>query len=70
MDVHCDGRRDPAAFGVSVPRRNGAEVQALRNGAETEIPLIDLEIDSSHPNAQFVEDYWYWFWNWQFDPRI
>ncbi len=48
----------------------GLKCKALRNGAETEIPLIDLEIDSSHPNAQFVEDYWYWFWNWQFDPRI
>ena len=48
----------------------GLKCRALRSGAATEIPLIDLEVETDHPNAQLIEDYWYWFWNWQFDPKI
>ncbi len=48
----------------------GLRCKALRGAEVTEIPLIDLEVDSGHPNEQLIEDYWYWFWNWQFDPHI
>ena len=48
----------------------GLKCRALRGSETTEIPLVDLEVESEHPNAQLIEDYWYWFWNWQFDPRI
>jgi hypothetical protein len=48
----------------------GLKCKALRGGEATEIPLIDLEVENNHPNAQLIEDYWYWFWNWQFDPKI
>ena len=51
----------------------GLKCKVLRGGEATEtteIPLIDLEVESDHPNAQLIEDYWYWFWNWQFDPKI
>ena len=51
-------------------QRGGAEVQGACGAEVTEIPLIDLEVDSGHPNEQLIEDYWYWFWNWQFDPHI
>jgi hypothetical protein len=34
------------------------------------VSLVDLEVESDHPNAQLIEDYWYWSWNWRFDPRI
>jgi hypothetical protein len=26
-----------------------------------EVPLIDAEVESDHPNCQLIEDYWYWF---------
>ena len=48
----------------------GLKCQALRGEEVVEIPLIELELESGHPNAQLIEDYWYWFWNWQFDPKI
>ena len=48
----------------------GLKCKALRDGQTTEVPLIDLEVENDHPNAQLIEDYWYWFWNWQFDPGI
>jgi hypothetical protein len=48
----------------------GLKCKALRDGETTEIPLVDLELETDHPNAQLIEDYWYWFWNWQFDPKI
>ncbi len=54
------------------PLPDAAELKckALRGTLATEIPLVDLEVENDHPNAQLIEDYWYWFWNWQFDPRI
>jgi hypothetical protein len=48
----------------------GLKCKALRGSEATEIPLVDLEVENDHPNAQLIEDYWYWFWNWQFDPKI
>ena len=48
----------------------GLKCRAFRGDQENEIPLVDLEVDGDHPNAQLIEDYWYWFWNWQFDPKI
>ena len=48
----------------------GLKCKAIRGAAATEVPLIDLEVETDHPNAQLIEDYWYWFWNWQFDPGI
>ena len=48
----------------------GLKCRARRGETLAEIPLVDLEIESDHPNAQLIEDYWYWFWNWQFDPHI
>ena len=44
--------------------------KALRGTVPSEVPLVDLEVDGDHPNAQLIEDYWYWFWNWRFDPEI
>jgi hypothetical protein len=54
------------------PAQDGAglKCKALRGAAAAEIPLVDIEVENDHPNAQLIEDYWYWFWNWQFDPRI
>jgi hypothetical protein len=48
----------------------GLKCNALRGTELSEIPLVDLELETDHPNAQLIEDYWYWFWNWQFDPKI
>ncbi len=48
----------------------GLKCKTLRDGNLSVIPLIDLEVENDHPNAQLIEDYWYWFWNWQFDPKI
>jgi len=53
-----------------VQERTGLKCNAFCGAVATEIPLIDLEVESDHPNAQLIEDYWYWFWNWQFDPKI
>ena len=48
----------------------GLKCRAIRDAEATEIPLIDIEVETEHPNAQLIEDYWYWFWNWRFDPKI
>ena len=48
----------------------GLLCNAFRGSTPSEVPLVELEVDSDHPNAQLIEDYWYWFWNWRFDPRI
>ena len=48
----------------------GLRCRAFRAGAAAEVSLVDLEVESDHPNAQLIEDYWYWSWNWRFDPRI
>ncbi|MEI8373197.1 MAG: calcium-binding protein [Planctomycetota bacterium] len=48
----------------------GLRCIAFRGSEQTEIPLIDLDVENDHPNVQLIEDYWYWFWNWQFDPQI
>jgi hypothetical protein len=48
----------------------GLLCRALRGDAAVEVPLVDLEVATEHPNAQLIEDYWYWFWNWRFDPGI
>ena len=42
----------------------GLKCKALRGAEATEVPLIDLEVERNHPNAQLIEDYWYWFWKW------
>jgi hypothetical protein len=59
--AHCD----PAG-----QDETGLKCRAMRGEETIEIPLIDIEVQSNHPNAQLIEDYWYWFWNWQFDPKI
>jgi len=48
----------------------GLVCKAFRGAVAVEVPLLDLEVENGHPNAQLIEDYWYWFWNWRFDPRI
>ena len=49
---------------------SGLKCKAMRGAEATAVPLIDIEVEADHPNAQLIEDYWYWFWNWQFDPKI
>ena len=54
------------------PRQNdsGLLCRTERRATVSEVPVVDLEVDIDHPNAQLIEDYWYWFWNWRFDPQI
>ena len=49
---------------------SGLWCEARRDKQVLQVPAIDLEVETDHPNAQLIEDYWYWFWNWRFDPRI
>jgi hypothetical protein len=48
----------------------GLFCKVLKAGQETEVPLVDLEVDENNQNYRLLEDYWYWIWNWRFDPRI
>jgi hypothetical protein len=48
----------------------GLWCRAQRGTSVLEVPVVDLELETDHRNAQLIEDYWYWFWNWRFDPRI
>jgi hypothetical protein len=60
--LHPDGHANHEKFGLLCRAHRGTQ--------ETEVPLMDVELNESAPNFRLIEDYWYWFWNWRFDPQI
>jgi hypothetical protein len=43
----------------------GLICKAEQNGERIELPLDRIEVQSSDPNRQLLDDYRFWFANWQ-----